>query len=132
MFLVADLTRVANAFWLPWLIKGLKQKHIEAPAKRTADAFLEESFRVGVTGFCYTIIGTSYIRKLGLAQSEKTEDCGTDLFRTSQSLHSRVRYQRLFQQCLQCEQKLASNRPDMLQSHCRYPDPARRRMHSQA
>lgn len=59
MFFVADFTGVANAFWLPWLIEGLEKEDIIAPAKRSTDAFLEESFRIFIIGFCDAVVGAT-------------------------------------------------------------------------
>lgn len=55
MVLIGWLTIVTDAGGLPWLIKGLKIEHIEAPVEGSADSLLEEALSIFRTSDCSSI-----------------------------------------------------------------------------
>jgi hypothetical protein len=55
---------VANALWLPWLVKSLEEEDVVAPADHTAYSLAEISLCILRASFGSTEIGSSYSTSL--------------------------------------------------------------------
>ena len=67
MRFIRALAIITNGRWLPWLVKRLKQKHIEAPAQSAADRALKVRGRVLGAGNGCAVVGAPVGRPAGLA-----------------------------------------------------------------